>query len=276
MINTEKSNTSVSMDDIVFEIRNKSYGAYQLRKSFSRNFVIAMLFSASFTTLLFFSPNIYKGISSLFGADKDKDKEKEQIVEAFIEDIPLDPETPPPPAVEIPPPKVEMIKFLPPEIKPDIEIKKEEIPPTQDELEEKKNIGAVTQDGDTSEMLIVDGPSGNAIVDDGGDDMVYTAVEEDAEFPGGAGAMYKFLQQKMVYPKKAEKMGISGKVVVYFEIDKEGNVTNVKIHKGFNEEFDNEALRVVNLMPKWKAAKQNGRTVRVRRIIPIKFQLPED
>ncbi len=268
--------TGSSMDDIVFEDRNKSYGAYQLRKQFGKNFVIAMVSSGIFILLMAFSPDIYGVISKLFGVKAIVKVEEEKMQEVILEDIPLDPEVPTPPAVEIPPPKVEMIRFLPPEIKPDNEVKREEIPPTQDELEEKKNIGSVDQEGDTSlNIAIEDGPVGNRIVDDGGDDQIYTAVEEDAEFPGGNEAMAKFLQKNLVYPKKAERMELQGRVIVYFEIDKEGKVTNVKLHKGFNDECDQEALRVVKMMPSWKPAKQNGRNVRVRRTIPVKFKLPD-
>lgn len=273
----ENNNTvDSSMDDIVFEDRNKAYGAYQLRQKQSRNFAIAMTSAALFVLLMVFSPDIYAFITKLFGSKVVVELEDEKMQEVVLEDIPLDPETPPPPALEIPPPKVEMIRFLPPEIKPDEEVKNEEPPPTQEDLDEKKNIGSVTQEGDTSlNVAIEDGQKGNQIVDDAGDDQVYTAVEEDAEFPGGNEAMAKFLQKNLVYPKKAERMEIQGRVIVYFEIDKEGKVTNVKLHKGFNDECDLEALRVVKMMPNWKPAKQNGRHVRVRRTIPVKFKLPD-
>ncbi len=274
MANIEKDGSS--MDDIVFEDRNKAYGAYQLRKKFSKNFTTAMIASGIFVLLMAYSPDMYGFLARLFGAKDLVELEDEKMQEVILEDIPLDPETPEPPPLEIPPPKVEMIRFLPPEIKPDNEIKKEEIPPTQEDLEEKKNIGSENQEGDTSlNVAIDDGPKGNQVVDDAGDDQVYTAVEEDAEFPGGNEAMAKFLQKNLVYPKKAERMELQGRVIVYFEIDKEGHVTNIKLHKGFNDECDQEAIRVVKMMPHWKPAKQNGRHVRVRRTIPVKFKLPD-
>jgi protein TonB len=188
----------------------------------------------------------------------------------------LDPETPPPPVVEIPPPQVEMIRFLPPEIKPDNEVKKEEIPPTQEELEEKKNIGSENQEGDTSlNVMIEDGPKGNQIVEDEGDDQVYAAVEESAEFPGGRAAMVKFITKHFVYPASAARKEIEGKVHVYFEVDKLGKVSNVKIIKGIDKECDEEALRLVKMFPDWKPAKMNGRSVRQKIQIPITFTLNE-
>jgi protein TonB len=274
MENSELVNSS--MDDIVFESRNKAYGAYFLRNELRRNFLLAMIGASVFVSLIVFSPAIVTFFSDLFGMDKAVEVEKEVVVDVVVEDIPLDPETPPPPAVKIPPPAVEMIRFLPPEIKPDNEVKKIDIPPTEEELEEVKNIGSIDQKGDTSlNVMIEDGPRGNVVVDDGGDDIVYTAVEEDAEFPGGADALRKFMQKNVIYPRKAEQMEISGRVIVYFEIDKEGKVNNIKLHKGINELLDAEAIRVIKLMPAWKPAKQNGRSVRVRRIFPVVFKLPE-
>ncbi len=270
----ENLQKNTSMDDIIFEDRNKGYGAYQLRKDHTRTFLVAMIVSVFFITVLSVSPAIYSYINRLFGNDEIFDNEKEVIVEAIIEDIPLDPETPPPPPLEIPPPKVEMIRFLPPEIKPDIEIKKEEIPPTVEELEEKKNIGNVDQEGDTTIVMISSGP-GNAIVDDGEDNQLYMAVEEPAEFPGGKDEFAKFLKKNLVYPRKAEKMEMEGIVYVYFEIDKDGNAINIKIQKGIQEDMDAEALRVIKLMPKWKPGKQNGKAVRTRMIQRVNYKLPD-
>jgi protein TonB len=270
------NSTKPSFDDLVFEERNKSYGGYQLRKNYTRNFLIAMISSVAFITLLVYSPDIYGFIQSLFGKEVVKKVEKEVIVEAVIEDIPLDPEVPEPPQVQVEPPKVEMIKFLPPEIKPDDQVKHEEIPPSHDEIDEKQNIGNITQDGDTSlHMLIEEVGTGNQIVEDIDNDEVVYSVEEDAEFPGGMQALMKYLQSNIVYPKKAERMGIEGKVIVFFEIDREGKVSKVTVQKGFNAECDAEAVRVIKMLPQWKPAKQNGRPVRVKRSLPVVFRLPD-
>ncbi len=273
----ENSNVAnSSMDDIVFEDRNKSYGAYQLRKDYTKNFGIAMVGASIFVALIIFSPDIYGFVSNLFGAKDKIEDDKMEVVEVMMEDIPLDPETPPPPVVEIPPPQVEMIRFLPPEIKPDNEVKKEEIPPSQEELDEKKNIGSENQEGDTSlNVMIEDAPKGNQVVEDAGDDEVYASVEEPAEFPGGTAAMSKFINKHFVYPPGAVRKDIQGKVHVYFEVDKAGKVSNVRIMKGIDKECDEEALRLVKMFPDWKPAKMNGRTVKQKMTVPIKFTLSE-
>ena len=263
--------TNASMNDIVFQNRNKSFGAYILRKDHNRYALIAMLVAVALFTLALYSPDIF----ALFSKNKNQDEDKEMIVEAVLEDVPLDEKTPEPPPMEIEPPKVDMIRFLPPEIKPDEEVKKDDIPPTQEELDDKTNIGDKTQEGDTV-LVIEETGNGNQVVDDAADDKMYEYVEEQAEYPGGNGELTKFLVKHLVYPKKAEKMEIQGTVYVYFEIDREGKISNVKVKKGTpSDDLNEEAVRVVKMMPNWKPGKMNGRSVKSPRIIPVKFKLPD-
>lgn len=98
-------------------------------------------------------------------------------------------------------------------------------------------------------------------------------LEEMPEFPGGEAAMFKFISKKIKYPKKARKNNIQGRVTVQFVIDEEGNVTEAKVLKGIGYGCDEEALRVVNSMPKWTPGTQKGDEVRVRFVIPIRFVL---
>lgn len=98
-------------------------------------------------------------------------------------------------------------------------------------------------------------------------------VETMPEYPGGNEALYKFIGKHLKYPKKAHKKGIEGKVYVQFVIDKEGNVTNAKVLKGIGFGCDEEALRVVNKMPKWKQGTQRGKPVPVVFTLPFSFKL---
>jgi TonB family protein len=104
---------------------------------------------------------------------------------------------------------------------------------------------------------------------------VYTKVDVMPEFSGGAKALRKFIATNVVYPEIARKKGIVGKVYVKFVVDKNGNITKVKISRGVNEIIDREALRVINSMPKWKPGKQNGKAVDVEFTIPIDFKLSD-
>ncbi|MDD5570171.1 MAG: energy transducer TonB [Bacteroidales bacterium] len=102
---------------------------------------------------------------------------------------------------------------------------------------------------------------------------VYTVVEEMPAYIGGEEAMIKFLGENIKYPEKAKKKGIQGTVLISFIIDEEGNVTNAQIRKGIKKVCDEEALRVVKLMPKWKPGKQSGKPVKVQFIMPVNFTL---
>lgn len=92
-------------------------------------------------------------------------------------------------------------------------------------------------------------------------------------FPGGYTAMMKFLHKHMTYPKLAKQTGISGKVYVEFIVEKDGSITNIILLRGIGGGCDEEAIRVVKMMPKWDSGLQNGRSVRVKFTLPVKFSL---
>jgi len=102
---------------------------------------------------------------------------------------------------------------------------------------------------------------------------VFIVVETMPEFPGGRTALYKFLADNIKYPEKAKKDGIQGRVFVNFIVEKDGSVTNVKVIRGVTSELDKEAVRAVEMMPKWKPGVQRGKNVRVSFNLPIKFTL---
>jgi TonB family protein len=102
---------------------------------------------------------------------------------------------------------------------------------------------------------------------------VFTEVEEMPSFPGGDEARVRFMIENIKYPENAKKNGIQGKVFVQFIVEKDGKITNVKVIRGFNKECDEEAVRVIKLMPKWNPGKQKGQAVRVQFVLPIKFAL---
>ena len=105
------------------------------------------------------------------------------------------------------------------------------------------------------------------------DDSIYNKVEVMAEYPGGFEKMAEFLGKNIVYPEEAKEKNIQGTVLVSFVIEKNGKITDAKVVRGIGGGCDEEALRVVNAMPKWKPGKQNGKNVRVQFALPIKFKL---
>lgn len=105
------------------------------------------------------------------------------------------------------------------------------------------------------------------------DTSVFTVVETMPQFPGGQEAMLKFLVENISYPEEAKLKKIQGKVFVSFIVEKDGKVGNVKLLRGIGGGCDEEALRVVGLMPDWKPGEQRGQAVRVAFNMPIRFAL---
>lgn len=102
---------------------------------------------------------------------------------------------------------------------------------------------------------------------------VYEIVEKNPEFPGGQAALMQFLSKNTKYPAEAQKAGKQGRVLLQMIIDKEGNITNLKVAQGVDPLLDAEALRVIGSMPKWKPGTQKGMPVNVRYTIPVMFRV---
>jgi TonB family protein len=112
-----------------------------------------------------------------------------------------------------------------------------------------------------------------AIEEKNADDVIFTVVETAPEFKGGTTALISFLQEKLVYPETAKEAKTAGTVYVSFVVDTDGSITDTKILRGVSQELDEEALRVVNLMPNWNPGTQRGQAVKVQFNMPIRFVL---
>lgn len=105
------------------------------------------------------------------------------------------------------------------------------------------------------------------------EEEIFMVVEEQPGFPGGDAERMRFLMKNIKYPTMAKESGIQGTVYVSFVVERNGAITDVQILRGIGGGCDEEAVRVVKMMPKWKAGKQRGKAVRVRFSMPIKFTL---
>jgi len=264
-----------SMDDIVFDGRNKAYGAFQLRKLYDKHMSRAMLAGMIFFLLAISSPIIIRMVKG-FLPEKNNDLVMKEVT--LAEPPPIDPKKPPPP----PPPKVDpppikdQIKFVPPVVKKDEEVKEEEPPPPTVEEIKDKEIATETKEGEeggVDESLIEEAPPAPAVIEEVGEEEPFTYVEQMPTFPDGTEAMYKYIYEKIKYPAIARENGISGQVIVQFVVSKEGEIQKAKVVRGIGGGCNEEALRVVNGMPKWKPGKHNGRAVPVTFTLPIKFVL---
>ena len=104
-------------------------------------------------------------------------------------------------------------------------------------------------------------------------DEVYTCVENAPSFPGGEEAMYQFLADHIEYPATARENNITGTVYVTFVVEKNGKITNVVVKRDIGGGCGAEVVRVVNMMPRWKAATQKGKPVRCQFSLPVNFKL---
>lgn len=248
--------------DMVFEGRNKSYGAYELRKKNPRMTLLALAIGASVFASLLALPLIN------WGDGKNNDEEKVTMVDMADlappppPDEPLVPPPPPPP----PAPKIDEVKFVKPKV-----VKKEEVVEeikTIDELKDK-NVGSKDLKGQEDGKIVIDEPSGDGpqtdqkIVED---NTIYNAVEVKPDFPGGIQKFYDFVGKNYKVPEEED---IKGKVFVQFVVEKDGTLTDIKVIRDLGYGTGKEAIRVLKKSPKWKPGIQNGRPVRVLYSLPI-------
>jgi protein TonB len=105
---------------------------------------------------------------------------------------------------------------------------------------------------------------------------VWDHAEVMPAYEGGVAAMMKFIQKKIRFPKAPQRQGIDGTVFVRFIINGDGSVSDVEVIKGVHPDYDKEAIRVISMLPSWKGGRHNGMPVRVRMVLPIKFNVQQD
>jgi len=249
----------IDIDEIVFEKRNKDYGAYFLRKAYNKYVTRALSISVLALLLATIIPFL------IFKQARSVNVDKNVGAEFANMDVPKEEEAPPPPP---PPPPAEIeqkVKFTAPIVTTDTT--EETAMLNQDDLNQQStNTTPITED----QEIVVD-ENQNQVIEQQA--PVLTIVELMPAFDGGEEAMYKWLGDNIKYPQVAKETGITGTVIVTFVVEKDGSITNVVLLKGIGGGCDEEALRVVRNMPKWKVGKQNGVPVRVQFNLPIRFTL---
>ncbi len=253
--------------ELVFNHRNKAYGAYVLRKKGDEYTIKGIVFAVVLFTAAISAPVIIDYIQSKIPKENEM---KVTDVTTLEEPPPIDKNEPPPPPTEPPPPLKSTVKFTPPEIKPDEEVPDEEPPPIQEEMKDK-DAGVATVEGDANgvDASLTEGGEG-----DGDAPEILTFAEQMPEFAGGPEEMYKFLSKNIQFPPLARENGIEGKVVLTFVVGADGKITQIEqVGKKLGWGCDDEAIRVVKTMPNWTPGKQNGKAVTVKFTLPIRFQL---
>lgn len=105
------------------------------------------------------------------------------------------------------------------------------------------------------------------------EEQIFQVVEEMPSFPGGDAECMRFLNKNIKYPTIAQENGIQGRVILQFVVNKDGSIVDVVVARSVDPYLDKEAVRVVNMMPKWKPGKQRGKPVRVKFTLPVTFRL---
>jgi protein TonB len=274
-----EANKILSADilDLVFEHRNKDYGAYELRKTYNKRIVMALVITGSIALLAL--------IGSVLSSTLDDGKSnKVDIKEVTLADIKQEEEKPkelppPPPPKPPDPPKIEMQKFTPPKIVKDEEV--QEPPPAQEELKEAK-IDVIKQEGIKDEGIVAP-----AVIDDGkgiveekkeDENKIFEKVEIEATFKGGESAWRKYLERNLNPSAPVDNGAPEGMYTVYvqFVVSKDGSISDVKALTKHGYGMEAEAVRVIKKGPAWTPAIQNGRSVNAYRKQPITFQVQSE
>jgi periplasmic protein TonB len=262
--------------DILFDGRNKEYGAYDLRRTYRRRLALSIAVMLSVICMLFIGFAFAGNKTQLA---KDFIIPPDVVLEAAKPPEKLEPPPPPPMKPPAPPAQIQMKQFTPPRIVPNDQVNEEDKPPVNETLEDVK-IGNMNKEGIADDGTMT-GPVGEAVTtgvielpkreveDEGG---IILHVEIESEYPGGIAAWQRFLNRSLRYPTEAVDQGIEGFVTVQFVVDKEGNVSNVEAVSG-PQELRAEAVRVIKKSGKWTPAIQNGHKVKSYKKQPIGFRI---
>ncbi|MBH8559756.1 energy transducer TonB [Hymenobacter sp. BT442] len=272
---------TASLDDIVFDGRNRHYGAYELRALYQRHMTRALIIATAMLALLLVFPLLAQLLKEdVVVAPTDADKGKVTLIAP-----PLAPEkviTPPPitapPKSVLPAAPVQHLattRFTEMKVAPDDQAT-EDVP--DHKLLENSTISAVTTPGENSTAdlgPLTDNSGPKEIGSDVVKESAYFYVEQMPELPGGGGqkAIVAAIQKAVKYPASALSNQVEGKIYVSFVVNSVGDVSDVKVVKGLGYGLDEETIRAVKTLPRFTPGKQNGRAVSVAYTVPISFKI---
>jgi periplasmic protein TonB len=247
-------------EDVVFENRNKSYGAYLLRRAYEKRLLVGVGVTTAVVILLLWLQRSYTG--------------REITPERFPRYSEAGTQVSPPPIIEPTRPPEHSVR------QPRTNVVNRPVLVTRDPVIEEEEVRSVTDiasdEGFSSgDLGAIEGTGEVPLVDP--TPVIEPPFRDHAEvmpqYEGGLEAMMKFIQKKIRYPRVPQKMGIEGTVYVRFIVNGDGSVSDVQVIKGVHPDYDKEASRVISMLPSWKGGSHNGRPVSVRMVLPIKFNL---
>ena len=278
--------SSKEWTDIVFEGKNKEFGAYTLRqgspKRHTTAVIIVLSVLAALVIILILAVNgVFERADEVgdaqadmvavdIGTAEDEIDEDEMVQE--IEDIP----EPEPEDVQQED-ETTATQALTELAIVDVVDKDKEMKDQDEILEDTRALGSTDKEGiedlNKSAVIteVVEEKPAPVVKEEGPVNMAM--VEQKPQFQGGDAEMYKWLGNNINYPPAAAEEGVSGKVTVQFIVEKDGSITNVSVVRGKHPALDAEAVRVVKKMPKWIPGRNNGAPVRVTYMLPVTFKL---
>jgi protein TonB len=261
--------------DIIFEGRNKSYGAYDLRKSYNSRLTKALIYTGALALIIFLS-TVFANVFKKSGP-ADIDVLDTQMAEIKTEAPP--PPPPPPPPKAPPPPEINQVKFTPPKIVKDEEVKPDE---KIEEIKEDQVISTKTVESENKAPVVeapIEDKGTQVAAPPKGDDenKVFNKVEVEASFAGGDAGWRRFLEKTLNASVPTDNNAPAGSytVMVQFIVSKDGTISDVTATTNQGYGMEGEAIRAIKKSGRWTPAQQNGRQVNAYRRQPITFQVEE-
>jgi protein TonB len=262
--------------DIIFDGKNKSYGAYELRKSYNSRLIKSLIVTGSLILLIFLG-TVLANVMKNNMQQEDIDVLDTQMAEVK-KDEPPPPPPPPPPPTPPPPPEVKQIKFTPPKIVKDEEVKPDE---KIEEIKEDQVISTKTVESDNTNQVVQapveDNSNAVDLPKDDDENKIFTKVEVEAEFPGGRNGWTRFLTNNLDSEVPGSNGASPGQytVIVRFVVAKDGSVSDVQAETSHGYGMEQESMRVIKKSGKWTPAVQNGRNVISYKRQPITWVVSE-
>ena len=246
-------------DDVVFENRNKAYGAYLLRRAYVQRLMSGLGVTVAVVAILLILPNILDDTEKSVALTLPPRGGGAKLSEPPVIDRPK--------RKELQQKRIENVKNRPVLVTRE-EVEQTDLPELEDDFSDETGI-------DTGLPGDIEGTENFGTVESA--PVSPPKIRDHAEvmpaYEGGNEAMMKFIQKKIRFPRSPQRQQISGTVFVRFIVNGDGSVSDVEVIKGVHPDYDKEAVRVISMLPSWKGGRHNGMPVRVRMVLPIKFNV---
>ena len=263
--------TSQEWCDLIFEGRNKDYGAYKMRARAARRLNFSVVLVIVIAAVGFSIPRLITMVTPekkevMTEVTTLSQLEEPEVKQEEVQKV--QPVAPPPPALK------SSIKFTAPVIKKDEEVADEDQMKSQEELTESKvTISIADVQGTDEEGGVLVEDLKQVVTEAPVEEEVFDMVEQAPQFPGGQAELMSWLGKNIRYPVIAQENGIQGRVICQFVVGSDGSVRDIKVVRSLDPSCDKEAVRVIQSMPKWIPGRQNGKAVSVRYTLPVTFRL---